>query len=203
MRILVLKASPLGHDSVSNAAADAFVEACRTAHPEHQITIKDLSALTLPPITADVLRYWDRGLREEEATGDLATLLSLCNEFVAADAYVIAASHWNLMVNPTLVHYMVCVMRAGKTFRYTENGSVGLLTGKKAQLIIASGGHCQDAAPTVRCYGEDWLRGLLTMAGVQDISTLFIQGMEQEPQRANEIVAQGIAQAAQLGTAWL
>lgn len=202
MNILVLKSSPMGQDSVSNQAADAFVAAYAKAHPEDTILVRDLSAMELPSITKEVLTFWNRGLDESTATGPLATLLSLCNEFVAADRYVIAASHWNLMVNPVLVQYMVCVMRAGKTFRYTEEGSVGLLTGKKAQLILASGGLCENADPTSRCYGEDWLRGLLTMAGVSPISTLFIQGMEAFPQREKEIVEEGIAKAARLGAAW-
>ena len=51
----------------------------------------------------------------------------LCNEFIAADRYVISFPNWNLTAPPVLVSYILAVIRAGKAFRYTEQGSEGLL----------------------------------------------------------------------------
>jgi len=61
-------------------------------------------------------------------------------QFAEADKYVIAAPMWNLSIPSILKAYIDYIVVSGITFKYTEEGAVGLLQGKKAIHIMATGG---------------------------------------------------------------
>ncbi len=81
---------------------------------------------------------------EEQRTEAQQTTLALSNHFVAdlfaADTILIASPIYNFSVPASLKAWIDLVCRARKTFRYTENGPMGLLENKRAILIIASAG---------------------------------------------------------------
>ncbi|PNB70901.1 FMN-dependent NADH-azoreductase, partial [Pseudomonas sp. FW305-BF6] len=64
----------------------------------------------------------------------------IVTQFVEADKYVFVTPMWNFSFPPVMKSYIDAVCVAGKTFKYTENGPQGLLGGKKALHIQASGG---------------------------------------------------------------
>ncbi|MFP3821738.1 NAD(P)H-dependent oxidoreductase, partial [Bacillus sp. SIMBA_008] len=76
---------------------------------------------------------------EEQAK--VARLNELSDQFVSADKYVFVSPLWNFSFPPVLKAYIDSVAVAGKTFKYTEQGPVGLLTDKKALHIQARGGY--------------------------------------------------------------
>ncbi len=70
--------------------------------------------------------------------------------FMNADRYVFVTPMWNFSYPPVVKAYLDNVAIAGKTFKYTENGPVGLLEGKKALHIQATGGVYSEGAYAAR-----------------------------------------------------
>jgi len=79
-----------------------------------------------------------------ERTEEQKEVLGFSNELVAelenADHIVIASPIYNFSIPATLKAWIDLIARAGLTFRYTENGPVGLLENKSATIVMASGG---------------------------------------------------------------
>ena len=61
----------------------------------------------------------------------VATMNTNLETFMNADRYVFVTPMWNFSYPPVVKAYLDNVAIAGKTFKYTENGPVGLLEGKK------------------------------------------------------------------------
>lgn len=142
-KVLYITAHP--HDetvSYSMATAKAFIESYKEANPSDEVVHIDLYKENIPHIDADVFAGWgklqsgagfDTLSAEEQAK--VARLNELSDQFVSADKYVFVSPLWNFSFPPVLKAYIDSVAVAGKTFKYTEQGPVGLLTDKKALHI--------------------------------------------------------------------
>ncbi|STJ18499.1 FMN-dependent NADH-azoreductase [Escherichia coli] len=145
-KVLVLKSSILAGYSQSNQLSDYFVEQWREKHSADEITVRDLAANPIPVLDGELvgaLRPSDAPLtpRQQEA---LALSDELIAELKAHDIIVIAAPMYNFNISTQLKNYFDLVARAGVTFRYTEKGPEGLVTGKKAIVITSRGGIHKD-----------------------------------------------------------
>lgn len=139
-KVLVLKSSILAGYSQSNQLSDYFVEQWREKHSADEITVRDLAANPIPVLDGELvgaLRPSDAPLtpRQQEA---LALSDELIAELKSHDVIVIAAPMYNFNISTQLKNYFDLVARAGVTFRYTENGPEGLVTGKKPSLLPAA-----------------------------------------------------------------
>ena len=86
-------------------------------------------------------------------------------ELLAADTVVIAAGLINFAVPSTLKAWLDHVARAGETFRYSEKGPEGLVTGRKVYLVIASGGVYSDGPAAAFDHAVPYLRTMLGLPG--------------------------------------
>lgn len=145
-KVLVLKSSILATSSQSNQLADFFVEQWQAAHAGDQITVRDLAAQPIPVLDGELvgaLRPSDAALtpRQQEA---LVLSDELIAELQANDVIVIAAPMYNFNIPTQLKNYFDMIARAGVTFRYTEKGPEGLVTGKRAIILTSRGGIHKD-----------------------------------------------------------
>src|SRR6056297_3385481 len=139
--ILHITASIRGTDSISNTLGNTLVKGL-CAKSGATVTRRDLAANDVP------FQTWDRFnagfVPEAERTTEQAELVALADtlieELQAADTIVISSPIYNFGAPATLKAWADLVARAGTTFKYTENGPVGLLEGKRAYITIASGG---------------------------------------------------------------
>jgi FMN-dependent NADH-azoreductase len=114
---------------------------------------------------------------------------------VGADKYVFVSPMWNLSIPPRLKAFIDTIMIAGKTFKYTENGPVGLLTGRKAVHIQARGGIYSEGPGVDMEFGDRYLRAVLAFIGITDVETIAVEGMAFMPEKAQEIQEKAIVQA--------
>lgn len=205
--ILYITAHP--HDesvSYSLAAGRAFIESYRETNPDHRITPVDLYKESIPHIDADVFSGWGKlrsgtefnQLSSQEQT-KVARLGELSDQFVAADKYVFVTPLWNFSFPPLMKAYLDAVAVAGKTFKYTEQGPIGLLTDKKALHIQARGGYYSEGPAAELEMGHRYLGIMMRFFGVPSFDGLFIEGHNAQPDRAEEIKEQAIARAKELG----
>ena len=118
---------------------------------------------------------------------------TLIAELMAADTIVIAAPIYNFGVPASLKAWFDQVARAGITFRYTEAGPVGLLAGKRAILVIASGGTEVDGPID---FATPWLRHALAFVGITDVHVVRSDRQMVDPAASEQRAAEDLASLA-------
>lgn len=187
-KVLVLKSSILATYSQSNQLADFFVEQWQAAHADDEITVRDLAAQPVPVLDGELvgaLRPSDAALtpRQQEA---LALSDELIAELQANDVIVMAAPMYNFNIPTQLKNYFDLIARAGVTFRYTEKGPEGLVTGKRAIILTSRGGIHKDT-PTDLVV--PYLRLFLGFIGITDVEFVFAEGIAYGPEMATKAQA--------------
>ena len=155
MKLLHIAASPkVDEQSVGKRVANAFVDAYFNKHEQVQYRYIDLHTLEIPAMTKNCSKPLKAVRHSVKRRASIKIYDSLCNEFITADRYVISFPNWNLTAYPVLVSYMLAVIRAGKAFRYTEQGSEGLLHNKRLCYVVSSGGDYLGNSTKRNLYGH-------------------------------------------------
>ena len=113
--------------------------------------------------------FTDPAVRTDAQRETLSGSDVLVAELKAADQIVIGAPIYNFSIPAALKAWIDQVARARETFRYTEAGPEGLLTGKTAWLVIASGGVPMDSAMD---FATPYLRHVLGFLGIVDVRVI-------------------------------
>ena len=138
--ILHINASARSEGSVSRSLSQAVVD--RVSGPDTQVVTRDIGASPVPLLTESWVgaNFTPDDARSAEQVQTLSLSDTLIAELEAADTLVLGVPVYNFGVPAAFKAWIDLVARARKTFKYTENGPVGLLEGKKAYVVIASGG---------------------------------------------------------------
>jgi FMN-dependent NADH-azoreductase len=177
--LLHIDSSPLYGRSVSRQLSNAFVDQWKSSHPDGIVVDRDLNATSIPPVNA----AWVEAVYTPEAarTPQQKELLSLSDTFLAeleqADEYVFGVPMHNFGVPSVLKLWIDQIARVGKTFTYGDGRPKGLIRGKKATFIIASGG-MYDAQTQMASFNfvEPYLRSLFGFLGLTDVTFLTAGG---------------------------
>ena len=121
---------------------------------------------------------------------------TLVDELKAADIVVIGAPIHNFSVPASLKAWIDLVARVRLTFRYTENGPVGLLEGKKAYVLTPSGG-VPVGSPVD--FATPYLRHALAFIGIDDVEIIGAQGADRGNDQALDDARARIADIVHLG----
>jgi FMN-dependent NADH-azoreductase len=177
--LLHIDSSPLYGRSVSRELTGAFVAQWKSSHPNGTVIDRDLYATSIPPINGD----WVGAVYtpEEARTPQQKELLSLSDSLLAeleqADEYVFGVPMHNFGVPSVLKLWIDQISRVGKTFSYADGVPKGLIVGKKATFIIATGG-IYDAQTQMASFNfvEPYLRSVFGFLGVTDATFLTAGG---------------------------
>jgi len=184
--ILQLNNSIFGDNGQSSRLADRFVAGRRASTPDIRVIRRDLAAEPAGHLTAERFNAALTHPRERtsEQAREAALADTLIEELQAADEVVIAAPTYNFNVASTLKAWFDHVARAGTTFRYTSEGPVGLVEGKKAYLFVTSGGQYEG---TELDFQTPYVRHFLQFLGIGDIQVVRAEGlaMGEETSRAS------------------
>lgn len=169
-RVLRIEASARKSRSISRSLGDKVVARLRVQHPDLTVVERDLADgipfVTEDWIAANVTADEQRTTEQKEK---LAVSDTLVAELQAADILVIGLPVYNFGPPAALKAWIDQVARARVTFRYTENGPVGLLTGKKAYVVAASGGTEVGGAVD---FATPYLRHVLGFIGIKDVTLI-------------------------------
>ena len=177
--LLHIDSSPLYGRSVSRQLTGAFVAQWKSSHPNGTIIDRDLNSTSIPPINADWVGtvYTPEEARTPQQKELLSLSDSLLTELEHADEYVFGVPMHNFGVPSVLKLWIDQISRVGKTFSYAEGTPKGLLTGKKATFIVATGG-IYDAQTQMASFNfvEPYLRSVFGFLGVTDATFLTTGG---------------------------
>ncbi|MFY4775386.1 FMN-dependent NADH-azoreductase [Metabacillus sp. RGM 3146] len=204
--VLYITAHP--HDettSYSLAVGSEFVKAYREANPNDEVVHIDLYRTNIPHIDADVFSGWGKLQTGSEFNqlsdverAKVSRLAELTDQFVAADKYVFVTPMWNFSFPPVMKAYIDSLCVAGKTFKYTEQGPVGLLPDKKALHIQARGGIYSEGPAAQMEMGHRYISTIMQFFGINEFEGLFVEGHNQFPDKAEEIKQEAISRAKDL-----
>ena len=174
--LLQINASMFADDGQSTQLADRFVAGWRASHPGATLLVRDLGRDPVPHLTAErfgaLLAKADARTAEQQAVVSYAD--ALLDELKRADVIVLGLPMYNFGIPSSLKAYFDHVARAGVTFRYTETGPVGLLTGKTVYVVAARGGmYAGTALDTQTTY----LRDFLHFIGIDDVRFVYAEGL--------------------------
>lgn len=172
--LLSLQSSIFSNHGASSALTRQFVEQWRAAHPNGQVIERDLAREPVPHLDAERFGAFTTPADKRTPAQQAAVAYSdrLIDELKRADTIALGLPLYNFGVPSTLKAWFDHIARAGITFRYTDQGSVGLLTGKTAYVFAARGGVFQGAD-----LQPQYIRTFLGFLGIQDVRFVFAEGL--------------------------
>ena len=179
--LLQIDSSPLDN-SISRELTAAYVEAWKTANPTGTVTSRNLLAEEIKPI--DQSWVFAAYTPEENQAPEQKQLLAQSERYIAelqaADELVIGAGMHNFGVPASLKLWIDQIARRGKTFAYGANGPEGLLKGKKATILISTGGvYSADSPAAAMDFVEPYLRAVFGFLGITDLRVVTASGAAQ------------------------
>ena len=194
-KILRIDASARQTGSVSRDLTDKVMDRY-CSEGAVQVTKRDVS-LGLSQIDDAwvAANFTEADKRSQEQKAALSLSDELIDELKDADTVVIGTPIYNFGIPSTLKAWIDLVARAGITFRYTENGPVGLLEGKRAIILVASGG---TQVGSEIDFATPYLRHALKFMGITDVTVIAADALAKD---ANEKIAEAGAEIAVLNAA--
>ncbi len=187
MRLLHIDSSILGEKSASRGLSREIVSQWRAAVPDLEVTYLDLGAQPLshlgtgPANRADGAANGPDGAAATAAeAAEAARGARALEDFLTADVIVIGAPMYNFTIPSQLKAWIDRVLVAGKTFRYTAAGPVGLAGGKRVIVALSHGGLLRpgDAGEHV----ETYLRHVFQFVGITDVMFVRAEGLAISPE---------------------
>lgn len=203
-KLIYVKTSPRKERSHSSRVAKQFVDAYRAAHPQDTIEELDLWQMDLPPFDGDtidakyaVMHQKSQTPGQKEAWNRVITMFK---QFASADKYLFSVPMWNFGIPYRLKHYIDILTQPGLAFNMTpEGGYVGLVTGKPAVLVYASGGSYRPGSGA-ESYDQQkaYLKLWLQFIGFKDIKEITVDSTLGDPAKAKQIEEAGLKEAREL-----
>jgi FMN-dependent NADH-azoreductase len=187
--ILHIDASGRGNASVSRQLSNEIVQ--KISNDESKVTYRDVSQ-GLPFVDEQMIGsyFTQKAERSEEQHQAIALSDTIVEELMAADTVVIGMPIYNFSMSAGFKTWSDLAARVGETFKYTDNGPVGLLEGKKAYVAVASGG---TKVGSEIDFLTPWLRHFLGFIGINDVEILQAEAINRNGDKAVEEARLSIA----------
>jgi FMN-dependent NADH-azoreductase len=180
--LLHLDSSPLA-SSVSRELTREFVTNWKIAHPSGRVVVRDLAANPPKPLDQAWIHaaYTPAETRQPEHNAALAYSEECINELEQADEYVFGVAMHNFSIPSVFKLWIDQVVRAGRTFSYgSAKGPEGLLKGKKATILVATGAEYQAGSPFASFnFIDPYLRTIFGFLGITDVTFVTAGGTSQ------------------------
>ncbi|MCF7518594.1 FMN-dependent NADH-azoreductase [Pseudoalteromonas sp. L21] len=195
-KVLVLNSSLNGENGNSTKLTNTFVSQL-TEQDQVAITVRDLSSDAIDHLTQTEMAAWmtDVNERSDEQKALAAISDELIGELNDNDLIVIGMPMYNFGIPSTFKTWIDRIARAGITFKYTEQGAVGLLENKKVVVLAARGGVYQGSDIDTQ---TKYLKDVLGFVGMTDVDFIYAEGLampgaEQSLEAAQENIKKFVA----------
>jgi len=196
--LLQINTSIFSGGGQSSQLAQRFVNAWRESNPGAGVIVRDFATDPVPHL--DAAGFGAFLAKPEERTEDQRAAAkysdALIDELKAADVIVLGLPMYNFGLPSTLKAYFDQIGRAGSTFRYTAEGPVGLVTGKKAYVFAARGGLYRG---TPRDTQTAYVRDFLAFIGITDVEFVYAEGLAISAESKSASLAQANLEIESMG----
>ena len=178
--ILHIDASAQGKPSVSRKLSRALVE--MVGDEQSTVSYRDVSQ-GLPFVNEMMIGayFTPQADRSDQQKQSIALSNTIVDELVASDIVILGTPMYNFSAPAGLKAWADLAARVGETFEYSENGPVGLLTGKKAYVVVATGGSVIDSEID---FLTPWLRHFLGFIGISDVEFIKAEALNRNGEDA-------------------
>ena len=196
--LLQINASINNGNGQSSQLARQFVAAFQKRNPEAPLIVRDVAAaVPVPHLDAERFGAFITPADQRSITQHAVVAYSdtLIAELKQAEVIVLGLPMYNFGVPSQLKAYFDHIARAGVTFKYTDQGPVGLLTGKKVYVFAARGGvYAGTPMDTQTSYVRDFLRFI----GMTEVEFIYAEGLALGPQSREANLANAVAEIERL-----
>ncbi|MCG9116859.1 NAD(P)H-dependent oxidoreductase [Laribacter hongkongensis] len=201
MKLLHIDSSVLAEHSVSRQLTARIVTEWQATHPGTAVEYLDLAQDTPATLSGAELaaRMTPADSRSAEQTTAAARTEAFLQQFLAADVIVVGAPMYNFSIPSQLKNWIDCIAQAGRTFKYTETGPVGL-AGNKTVIVASSRGGVYSTSEALRAldHQESYLRTVLGFMGIDNVRIVRAEGVNQGADRRSQALAAAEADIATL-----
>jgi FMN-dependent NADH-azoreductase len=171
--LLAIEVSPRQEFSTSRKLTALFIDQWKAEHPGTAVVVRDL--IRMPPPFVDLAwiggAFTPRDQHSPESAAAIKVSDDLIAEIKAADHIVIGTPMFNFSIPAVLKAYIDQIVRVGVT---VSPNNTGLLTGKKATIILASGGDFSPGSPVEKYdQASGYLRQVLAWIGIKDVEIIL------------------------------
>ena len=202
MKLLHIDSSVLGAASVTRQLTAEIVAALTRGDAGARVVYRDLAASPIGHVSGEaipVVKFGNRDNLSESQKAELALSDAVLEEFLDAEVLVIGAPMYNFSVPTQLKAWIDRICQAGRTFRYTESGPVGLAGGRKVVIASARGGrYAGTPMETALDHQEAYLRAVLGFLGITDVSFVRAEGVSMGPEAKARALAAASDEIARL-----
>lgn len=171
----------------------------KSKHPDSEVIVRDLAKSPFPHLNGLTIGAFYTPPEQRNATLSEAIKLSdqAVDELFAADVIVIGAPMYNFGIPSSLKAWIDHIVRSGRTFRYGPSGPMGLVPSEKKVIIVSARGGVYSDGPTKALdYQETYLRAILGLIGLTNISFVRAEGVAMGTDGANTAMQSAEAQVA-------
>lgn len=174
--LLQINSSLKSGDGQSSLLASQFVGKWRQSNPQGRVVVRDLAASPVPHLSAARFQAFLTAPEERDAeqAAYAAESDELISELENADIVVMGLPMYNFGIPSTLKAWIDHVARAGRTFKYTANGPVGLLADRPVVVFAARGGIYKNTPKDTQ---SAYMTHLLNFIGLRDIRFVYAEGL--------------------------
>lgn len=173
--------------SVSKTVGREFVNRFLEYNPNYELEELDLYQTDIPEVNHRIFTHRARLVsgEEYERLNDHEKYLVnraniLCEQFILADTYVIAAPMWSTSYPSRLKLYLDCIIQNNKVIRITRDKVTGLLDDKDRYMVYiqSSGGVYPKILEGMFNHGVDYMDDTFTFLGIKKFYKLLVQGVD-------------------------
>ncbi|PJZ69284.1 hypothetical protein CH373_14325 [Leptospira perolatii] len=185
--LLRIDASARLEGSVSRELADAFEEKWKAAHPRGKISYRDLVAYPIPHLSEMTIQGF---YAPPPLNGKLSSATAISDQLIeelrSVDTVLISTPMYNFTVPSVLKAYIDQIVRIGKSFSMTDHSFQGLLTGKRAFVITASGAVFSDSKMEEKNHLDSYLSLIFGFIGFDHVEIARVEGTATSPSAFQE-----------------
>lgn len=183
MQLLHVDSAITGDQSISRQLTARTVAAWQDSHPGTQVHYLDLAVDAPPHLSAKALGFRTGQAAQTEAErAENALSEALVSQFLAADVIVVGAPLYNFTIPTQLKAWIDRLAQAGRTFKYTDKGPVGLAGGKTVIVASSRGGvYSTSEGGQAAEHQESYLKVIFGFFGITDVRFVRAEGVGMGP----------------------
>lgn len=199
-KLLHINSSVRNEGSISRKLTGEFIAKWKDAHPSDEVVERDLAAQPIPHLNEKMMGAFFTPAEKRSAEQAETVKISdeLVQELLAADVVVIGAPMYNFSIASSLKAWIDHVARAGITFKYTQEGPVGLVKNKKVYVFISRDGIYTEGPAKSMEFQDTYLRTVLGFLGMDNITFIHTEGLAMGKEIAERALSQTRQKIAEL-----